>query len=63
MQKDTVKRTREPPNTPFHQQKLKNWSLKFPRYGLSIALIVLGIIFVPVGTVLQSISNNVGYLF
>jgi hypothetical protein len=51
--------TREPPTTPFHQQKLKNWSFVFPKYGFSIALIILGIIFVPVGTTLRRISDNV----
>jgi hypothetical protein len=52
-------RMREPPQTPFHQQKLKNWSFEFPRFGFSAALILLGIIFIPVGTKLKSISDNV----
>lgn len=48
-----------PSDTDFVQQRMKPVPAKFPSFYISIAIIVLGIIFLPIGTNLRDDTSRV----
>lgn len=51
--------SRKPNDSSFGQQKLANWSPNLSPLGVAVILVAIGVVFIPVGTTLVQIANNV----
>ena len=49
----------KPPNTPLRQQKLKGWSFKYSSRSRGILYLVVGVLFILMGSLIISASNSV----
>ncbi len=55
----TNRASRKPNDSSFGQQKLANWSPNLSPFGVAVILVAIGVVFIPVGTTLVEIANNV----